>query len=120
LLIAALLVFSGIKIYRIYQGFITLHVSGVLYEAAFLLIVIKTYRTLLSSYRNKRVSIKYFLEIAIIVPIIEIILGPGSQRPEVLAIVAIFGLINLVIYIVFYEKIVKIDTEEGVTTDELK
>lgn len=78
--------------------------TGVLHTIAFAIVLIKAYNILISYAKTRHINIKYLVEISIIAPAVEIIFNSHAYSLSVLILLAVFGVANLVIYIVFYDK----------------
>lgn len=107
LMIAVLVVFIGHKIYTL---FFFPEQEHFIHDIVFLIVLIKILLLLLSYFQHHHISIKYIVEISIIAPAIEIIFASDTHTPFILSLFAIFSLANLLIYILFQEKIKKINT----------
>ncbi len=111
--ILLLLAFGGIKLYDIALSL--LHGGGdsiaFLHSIAIIIVVLKAYRVLVFYLDTLHVSIKYIVEISIIAPAIELIFAPQGQNLWLTAILGAFALINLIIYLSYYEKLTESDRE---------
>jgi uncharacterized membrane protein (DUF373 family) len=111
--ILLLLVFGCIKLYEI--GTSLLHGGGdsiaFLHSIAIVIVVLKAYRVLLFYLETLHISIKYIVEISIIAPAIELIFAPQGQQLWLTAILGLFALANLVIYLFYRDKLIESDRE---------
>lgn len=80
---------------------------------AFTIVMIKAYRILISYAKTQHVNIKYFTEIAIIAPAIEILFNSHVYKLETLILFGVFSLANLVIYVWKYDKFKEIGHDEN-------
>jgi uncharacterized membrane protein (DUF373 family) len=118
-MIFALIAFAGAKAIAIYQGFANYASGNVLHDTALLIVIVKAYKVLLYYYKRHRVSIKYIVEISVIAPAIELIFAAGEQSLWISVLFGVFGIANLIIYILFYEKLSKIDEKECLSNTDL-
>ncbi len=103
--IVVLILFVGQKIYTLFffptqQHFI--------HDLVFLLVLVKIFRLLLSYFKHHRISIQYVVEISIIAPAIELVFASDLHSPFVLGVFLLYSLANLMIYIFFYDRLVRI------------
>jgi uncharacterized membrane protein (DUF373 family) len=119
--IVSLFIFLGMIGIVIYLGFnvwnIVVHALGfdfqrMLRDIALLIILVKAYRILLYYFRQHHISIKYIVEIAIIAPAIELIFAPLNHTFEISILLAVFAMVNLTLYLLFFENLSKADEEE--------
>lgn len=78
--------------------------SEILHFVAFTVVLIKAYKILISYAKTHHINIKYMVEIAIIAPTIEIVFNSHAYEVEVLILFAFFGIANLIVYVLFYDK----------------
>lgn len=111
--ILLLLAFGGIKLYEITLSLLQGGGDSIvfLHSIAIIIVVLKAYRVLVFYLDTLHVSIKYIVEISIIAPAIELIFAPLGQNLWLTAILGAFALINLVIYLSYYEKLTESDRE---------
>lgn len=119
-MIISLIVFAFSKAVGIYQGFSNYSPGNVLHDTALLIVIIKAYKVLLYYYRSQQVSLKYIVEISIIAPAIEIAFAAGEQALWLTVLLAAYGTANLVIYLLYYEKLALIDSKEFMLGHEQK
>lgn len=112
LMIVALAWYAAIRAYDTYEGLLDVRSGDVLYAAALLIVFLKAYRILLYYYRRHHISIKYLVELFIIAPAVEMIFASGGHDVWVSVFLGVFSAGNLVILILFYEKLTKIDDKE--------
>ena len=118
-MIFALIAYAGTKAISIYKGFANYTPGNVLYDVAILMVIIKVYMVLLYYYRRHRISLKYIVEISIIVPAINIVFATGAQALWITVLLGVFSVANLFIYIYFYDKLSEVDERESNCDAEL-
>ena len=84
---------------------------SILHAIAFAVVLIKAYSILISYLRMHHISIKYMVEIAIIAPAIEVIFNAPAESLSLNILYTCFSLVSLVLYLLFYERLVKADQE---------
>lgn len=112
LTILILIVFVGYNVSVLGLDMIHFNVTSILHDIVLIIILIKAYRVLMFYYRKHHISIKYVMEIAIIAPAMELIFAVGNQSLAVNMLFGVFSLGNLILYLVYYEKITLIDEKE--------
>jgi uncharacterized membrane protein (DUF373 family) len=119
--IVSLCIFVGMVGIVAYLGFTVWNIMGhslsfdfqrMLRDIALLIILVKAYRILLYYFRQHHISIKYIVEIAIIAPAIELIFAPLNHTFEISILLAVFAMVNLTLYLLFFENLSKADEEE--------
>lgn len=81
----------------------------ILHGIAFTVVLIKAYRILISYAKTHHINLKYVVEISVIAPAIEIIFNTHTYT--MYTILGVYGTVNLIIYILFYEKFVEVGKE---------
>lgn len=111
--ILLLLGFGCIKLYDIAVSLVWGGGEAIdfLHSIAIIIVVLKAYRVLLFYLETLHVSIKYIVEISIIAPAIELIFAPQGQELWLTAILGLFALANLVIYLFYRDKLIESDRE---------
>ncbi len=104
-MIILLVIFIGQKIYSL---FMVQEQRHFIHDVVFLIVLIKILLLLFSYFKKHYISVKYIMEISIIAPAIEIVFASDTHPPFTLILFAVFTLSNLLIYILFQEKIKKI------------
>lgn len=84
------------------QEFMDVHSRRALHSIAEVIILIKAYRILVSYLNTHHVAIKYIVEISIIAPAIELVFASDMHSMATNITFAIFGLANLVLYLMYY------------------
>lgn len=80
-------------------------------DIAFVLVLVKAYRVLIFYFETMHVSIRYLIEISFVAPAIEIIFAYHDKPWWLIVLLTAFSALNLVVYLLFYDKIVEIDKE---------
>lgn len=114
--IVVLVAFTGVKVYEIIRDFFNVSAIDIVHNTALLIVLVKAYRVLLFYFRKHHISIKYIVEISIIAPTIEIIFAYQNQPLPINILFGVFSLVNLTLYLLFYEKLTKIDEQEREST----
>ena len=73
-----------------------------LHAIAFIIVLIKAFKILMSYAQTHHLNIKYLVEIAIIAPAIEILFNSHSYSLEILALMGAFGVANLLVYVIWF------------------
>ena len=107
-----LLLFTGVNVGQLVLDLVEFNVSKMLHDIVLIIILIKAYRVLIFYYRKHHISIKYVMEIAIIAPAMELIFAVGNQSLATNTLFGVFSLGNLILYLLYYEKITEIDEKE--------
>ncbi len=76
-----------------------------LHGIALAVVFVKAYRLLIAYATHHHVSIKYVIEISIIAPAVEIVFNNNAYEPLMLVLLGVFGLANLVLYLVYYQRL---------------
>jgi uncharacterized membrane protein (DUF373 family) len=105
MLIVALLLYAFFDVLRIWQGIGLLSTSVMLHDVAFFLVLVKAYNILLSYLERGHVSVRYIIEIVIIASFIEVIFAFGSRDLSSNIFLGAFGLLSLLVYLVFSQRI---------------
>lgn len=90
------------------REFLSPHNSeNLLSELAYAIVLIKAYTILRSYLKTHRLNIKFLIEIAIIASVIEVIFNWQAHGDDVWmnAIFGLFGLSNLVVYLMYYDRL---------------
>lgn len=106
-LIIATIGFSGIKIYGLYGDLIEFDIDRTFYDILFVMVLLRAFRVLLTCYRGRTIDVRYFIELAISMSAIEIVLGQGERSPFFYLTLALFGIANTVIYLLFWDTLSK-------------
>jgi uncharacterized membrane protein (DUF373 family) len=107
--IAALIIFMAREVYDLFHAFPVAKDRKILHDIAFLIVIVKAFKVLLSYLQNAHISIKYIVEISIIAPSIEIVFAADKWPLWLNIVFAVFGGFNLVVYLLFYEKIARME-----------
>lgn len=84
----------------------------VMHGVAYTIVIVKAYSILVSYLQTHHLNIKYLIEIAIIAPTIEIIFSVHRRGIEFDILLGSFAFVNLVLYLLFYDRLLRIDNEE--------
>ena len=95
--------------FKVYNLFLAPNSEHFIHDMVFMIVLVKIYRLLVSFLKYHHISIKYMVEISIIAPAIEIVFAFDKHPFIVLIALGGFGIANLLIYILYYEKLLKID-----------
>lgn len=106
LIIGVLLYFAFSKAYHLYTAPDSEHF---IHDIVFMFVLLKIYRLLVSFLRFNHVSVKYIVEISIIAPAIEIIFAYQMHDIITLALLGVFCIANLLIYLLYFSKLKEID-----------
>jgi uncharacterized membrane protein (DUF373 family) len=96
--------------FKVYTLFMTPSSEHFIHNMVFMIVLVKIYRLLVSFLKHHNISIKYMVEISILGPAIEVVFAFDKHPFSTLMILGGFGIANLLIYIFYYEKLLKIDT----------
>ena len=107
-----LVLFIGYNVANTVLEAVVFDFSSTLHDIALLVVLIKAYRILLYYYREHHISIKYIVEISIIAPAIELLFAPGNHNLSTNVLFAAFSIGNLILYLLFFEKLWNADREE--------
>jgi uncharacterized membrane protein (DUF373 family) len=80
-----------------------------LHGIAVTLIFVKAYKILIFYYLDQHISIKFLVEIAIIACTVEVLFNAKNMELPLLIVLALFGMGNLLIYLLFAEKLERLD-----------
>lgn len=109
-LLIALLIFVFSELYDIViTSFLDPKSRNLLHDIAFILVFVKAIKMLIAYLQTDRIAITYLVEISIIAPAIEIIFAADRHSPVLLTIIGVFGMANLLVYILLHEKLVLAD-----------
>ncbi|MBU0458273.1 hypothetical protein KKF03_02375 [Patescibacteria group bacterium] len=112
LMTIALLIYMGFEIFDILlSSVLAPKTRNILHDVALMLVILKAIKILIFFVSTHRVGIKYLVEISIIAPAIEIIFAPDRHTWWLIVIFAFFSITNLIIYLVFYERIKELDQD---------
>lgn len=84
-------------------------IERILHGIAITLIFVKAYKILVSYYLEHHISIKFMVEIAIIATTVEILFNAKSFELPMLIVITVFGIANLIIYLLFGHKFNTVD-----------
>ena len=114
LLIAMILLvmYIAYSVYKIFISVYSFEFWHFVHDTIFIIVLVKVYKILLSYFRSHHISIRYIVEISIIAPAIEVVLANEMHNKVNLILLSIFWLANLIIYLKFHNKILKIDKEQ--------
>ncbi len=112
LTIACVLFLTGYSVCLLAADMFRLNVSESLTDIIFIVILVKAYRVLIFYYQAHHVSVKYIMEIAIIAPSMEVIFAFSKHSIALNIVLGLFSLGNLILYLLFYDKINMIDLKE--------
>lgn len=84
-------------------------IEDLLHGIAVMLIFVKAYKILTSYYVHQHISIKFLVEIAIIACTVEVLFNVKNLALPVLIVLALFGTANLLIYLLFAEKLERLE-----------
>ena len=104
--------FTGYWIYALMRDAFHPDFVSILHNIAVTVVLLKAYRVLVFYFQKHHISIKYIMEISIIAPAVEIIFASSQQPMSVNILFGVFSLANLVLYLVFYERLTMIDKRE--------
>ena len=82
--------------------------TKILHAIAVTLVLVKAYRILIEYMKSHHINIKVLVEICIISSFIEVIFNYAGHSIWLSVMFGVFGLVNLLVYVIFYEKMVKI------------
>ena len=82
--------------------------TKILHAIALTLVLVKAYRILIEYTKSHHINIKLLVEICIISSFIEVIFNYAGHSLWLSVMFGVFGLANLLIYMVFYDRIKKI------------
>lgn len=86
--------------------------TEILHTIAFAIVLIKAYTILMAYAKDRHVNLKYMMEISVIAPAIELLFNSHSYEIETFVLYAAFGTVNLLIYVVFFNKVRGIGSDE--------
>lgn len=84
------------------QDFMDVHSKRALHSIAEVIILIKAYRILVSYLKTHHVSIEYIVEISIVASAIELVFATDLHSLGTNVVIAIFGVVNLIVYLFFF------------------
>lgn len=87
--------------------------KGMLHSIAFSIILLKAFRILIFYAKTFHLNIKYLVEISIIAPAIEILFNSSAYSYEILVLFGLFGLGNLIIYVLKFDTFQKIYSDKN-------
>lgn len=85
--------------------------ADLLHSVVFIIVLLKAYRILIDYACTHHLSIKFMMEIIIIATSVEVVFSSDSYSPIVLAVFVVFGLGNLLLYLIYNDKIKEIGEE---------
>ncbi len=94
--------------------------AQVLHGIAHAIVLVKAYKILVSYLKTHHLSIKYLVEISIIAGAIEVIFNATSHDIMLNIIFGIFAILNLILYLIFYEKLAQMEVGENKIKREFK
>ncbi len=86
--------------------------TQILHGIAHAIVLVKAYKILMSYLKTHHVNIKYLVEIAIIAAAVEIIFNSTSHTLQMNLVFGAFGVLNLGLYLFFYEKFKEMGQEK--------
>ncbi|MCH2188998.1 hypothetical protein MK079_04185 [Candidatus Gracilibacteria bacterium] len=86
--------------------------TKILHAIAITLVLVKAYRILIEYTKSHHINIKLLVEICIISSFIEVIFNYAGHSMEINLLFGLFGVINLFIYVFWYDKMVKIGNQK--------
>lgn len=92
---------------------------GILHFIAFTIVSVKAYSILISYAKTHHLNLKFLVEIAIIASAIELLFNSHAYSLPILIVFAAFGLINLVLYLMYYEKFKEIAKDDDDPEDDV-
>ncbi|MCT4591985.1 MAG: hypothetical protein N4A36_01180 [Candidatus Gracilibacteria bacterium] len=108
-----LVFYVGWAVYAAYTNVVNLDFTKLIHGIVFILVLVKAYKVLVFYLKRHHLSIKYMIEISIIAPSIELIFAPNSHSLMFSILLALFAVSNLLIYVIYYDKLCEIDEKEG-------
>ncbi|MCK5027564.1 MAG: hypothetical protein KAS07_04040, partial [Candidatus Pacebacteria bacterium] len=106
-----IMIYAGSKVYLIYKEFFALNFRNILYDAVFLIVLVKAFQILLRYYQKQYVSIKQILEIAIVALVVSMTFAFETRDVWMNVVLGVFTLGNLVVYLIFYDKLADIENK---------
>ena len=118
LLIAMLLVYSGLKIYELSTALFEHRIKKIVHDIAYFIVLIKAYKVLLSYLEQGSVGIRYIMEISIIAPSLEVIFAFDTHDAWTNIFLGAFSLITLFLYLLFFDRISMLQYANNTTKNE--
>ena len=84
---------------------------GLLHTIAFTIVLVKAYKILIAYAETRHVNLKFLMEIAIIAPVVELIFNAHAYSFEVMALLALFAVAVLILYLFFYKTVKKVSDD---------
>lgn len=76
-----------------------------LHQIALVIVFVKAYRILVAYALHHHVDVRFIVEISIIAPAVEVIFNSRlHQHPWIMAMLGSYGLANLLLYLLFYQR----------------
>jgi uncharacterized membrane protein (DUF373 family) len=88
-------------------------IEQMLHAIAVTLIFVKAYKILTSYYLDHHISIKFLVEIAIIACTVEVLFNAKNMELPLLIVLALFGMANTIVYLLFADKLESLDHREA-------
>lgn len=85
---------------------------NIIHNVVYIVVLLKAYKILTSYLESHNLSINYLVQIAIIAPAIEVIFATSAQPLATNIMLAVFSIINLVIYLYFYQDLKSMDAQK--------
>lgn len=85
------------------------NVNNIIHNIVYIIVLLKAYKIMIYYFLYQNLSIKYLVQIAIIAPAIEVIFSISAQELWINILYALFSIINLVIYVIYYKKLDEFD-----------
>jgi uncharacterized membrane protein (DUF373 family) len=85
--------------------------ESLLSQLAYAIVLIKAYTILRSYLKTHRLNLKFLIEIAIIACVIEVIFNWQAHSMAMNAVFGLFGLANLLLYLVYYDRLALISKD---------
>ena len=100
-----LLYFIGYQVFLLFIKAKNYPSLELLHDIVFIVVLVKAYRLIMFYLETHHASLRYIVEISILAPAIEIIFSLDNKGLLENIVLGAFGLANLLIYLIFYEKL---------------
>ncbi len=108
-------IFSREILRMFYSGeIINFHSQAIMWleVVATIVILVKAYKVLMAYFKNHHLSVKYLMEITFTASLLELLFNSASYELEMQIIFLILGLSTLLLYLVFYQKVIMAKEKE--------
>jgi hypothetical protein len=109
------LIFSREILSMFYSGeIVNFHSQAIMWleVVATIVILVKAYKVLMAYFKNHHLSVKYLMEITFTASLLELLFNSASYELEMQIIFLILGLSTLLLYLVFYQKVIMAKEKE--------